>query len=314
MAKISDSMMAAVLRGAQRLDGLISPAPKTPIHMAMAQATKLVDAGLVERVACLHDQFCYQHGDDGDFYGFRVTVLGMQTLGVDSSEWPEYLHPAEPTPLAESHAEQDAAMEAALSPPADDDATLDAREHEADRAAYNAEQEAELANPPPMDADGNGVEEPNMVNEIISTRANRLMRDFKAYNDASYLPIEAELISAIRSLTAHIPDTHAWARFCTDHADMVACLRAAVGTPKAERQPKAPREPGTPSTPREGSKQATVIAMLQGAGGVTNMEVQTATGWAPHTVRGFLAGLKKKGHFVVSTKDADRGMVYSIAV
>lgn len=40
---------------------------------------------------------------------------------------------------------------------------------------------------------------------------------------------------------------------------------------------------------REGSKKAKVIEMLKREKGATNEEIQKATGWQPHTVRGFLS-------------------------
>ena len=61
------------------------------------------------------------------------------------------------------------------------------------------------------------------------------------------------------------------------------------------------------------SKQAEVIALLRRPAGATVGEVQAATGWQPHTVRGLFAGaLKKKlGLTVVGTKE-ERGRVYRI--
>ena len=50
--------------------------------------------------------------------------------------------------------------------------------------------------------------------------------------------------------------------------------------------------------PREGPKQEQVLAMLRRPEGTTVAQIAEATGWAQHTVRGFFAGLKKKGHAV----------------
>jgi hypothetical protein len=73
-------------------------------------------------------------------------------------------------------------------------------------------------------------------------------------------------------------------------------LRAALAT-----KPGRPaREPGAPRKPREGTKQQAVLAMLRREEGATVAQIAEATGWASHTVRGFLAGLKKKG-FQVTT-------------
>jgi len=67
-------------------------------------------------------------------------------------------------------------------------------------------------------------------------------------------------------------------------------------------------------TPREGTKQATLIAMLRAPNGATIEEIMAATGWQSHTVRGAMAGaLKKKlGLEVTSEKIEDRGRVYKL--
>jgi len=67
-------------------------------------------------------------------------------------------------------------------------------------------------------------------------------------------------------------------------------------------------------TPREGTKQATLIAMLRAPDGATIEEIMAATGWQSHTVRGAMAGaLKKKlGLEVTSEKVENRGRVYSL--
>lgn len=46
--------------------------------------------------------------------------------------------------------------------------------------------------------------------------------------------------------------------------------------------------------PARENKGATLIAMLRREGGATSEEMQTASGWQPHSVRGFLAGTVKK--------------------
>ena len=55
------------------------------------------------------------------------------------------------------------------------------------------------------------------------------------------------------------------------------------------------------------------LDLLSRATGATVEEMQTATGWQPHSVRGFLAGTVKKklGHEIASTKE-ERGRVYRI--
>jgi len=55
--------------------------------------------------------------------------------------------------------------------------------------------------------------------------------------------------------------------------------------------------------PRTGTKRETILALLRRPAGATLAEIaDTAGGWQPHSVRGFLAGLKKKGLAVTSEK------------
>jgi hypothetical protein len=86
---------------------------------------------------------------------------------------------------------------------------------------------------------------------------------------------------------------------CEDATDnpisrAVKHLRAAL----ASKPARTPGEPGAPRKPREGTKQEQVLAMLRRPEGATVTQIAEATAWNSNTVRGFLAGLKKKGHAV----------------
>ncbi|WP_421989947.1 DUF3489 domain-containing protein [Roseococcus sp.] len=71
--------------------------------------------------------------------------------------------------------------------------------------------------------------------------------------------------------------------------DALAALKAVLSRGDYTRMPGALREP------REGTKQDAVLALLRREEGATIAQVMEATGWAQHTIRGFFAGLKKKG-------------------
>ena len=75
---------------------------------------------------------------------------------------------------------------------------------------------------------------------------------------------------------------------------------------------KAPEAQGP--TPRSGTKQAQVIAMLQRPEGATIAEIVAATAWQAHSARGLISGvLKKKLGLVVGLiKEDGRGAVYRI--
>ena len=100
--------------------------------------------------------------------------------------------------------------------------------------------------------------------------------------------------------------------------------RVAPAKPKAThtKQPRAKRanaprkakraKPEKHSRP--GSKTARVLALLQRPTGATLQELIRATGWQPHSVRGFISGIvgKKLRLTVVSVRDADGVRRYSV--
>jgi hypothetical protein len=65
---------------------------------------------------------------------------------------------------------------------------------------------------------------------------------------------------------------------------------------------------------RPGSKTAKILDLLTRPGGVTSQQLIKATGWLPHSVRGFLSGTvsKKMGLTVTSTKGDDGARTYSV--
>jgi Protein of unknown function (DUF3489) len=88
---------------------------------------------------------------------------------------------------------------------------------------------------------------------------------------------------------------------------------------KATPAKKAPkgrtkREVAKPKAARGGSKAAKVLDLLKRPDGATSRELMKATGWLPHSVRGFLSGTvrKKLGLTVTSTKGDDGERTYSV--
>jgi hypothetical protein len=72
-------------------------------------------------------------------------------------------------------------------------------------------------------------------------------------------------------------------------AAAMEALRAAMPSRPAPPHTNGPRQP------RQGTKQQAVLALLRRPEGATVAQGAEATGWANHTVRGFFAGLKKRG-------------------
>ena len=105
----------------------------------------------------------------------------------------------------------------------------------------------------------------------------------------------------------------------------VAPRRANVAPPKAKsaRKAKASKKASKARTKpavakstvaRDGSKTAKILDLLKRPGGATSKELMKATGWLPHSVRGFLSGTvgKKMGLTVISTKGDDGERTYLV--
>jgi hypothetical protein len=88
---------------------------------------------------------------------------------------------------------------------------------------------------------------------------------------------------------------HAGLPLAEDLSEPMERLRSLLAR---RRSPGRPLAAGAARVPREGTKQEAVLTLLRRAEGATVAQVMEATGWAQHTVRGFFAGLKKKGHMV----------------
>jgi hypothetical protein len=82
------------------------------------------------------------------------------------------------------------------------------------------------------------------------------------------------------------------------------------------RQPAIarPQQRSSKEQPGRASKQAQVIAMLQAPQGTTIEAMAEATGWQPHSVRGFLAGVvRKKLGLDLASSAAEGGRIYRVA-
>ena len=77
-------------------------------------------------------------------------------------------------------------------------------------------------------------------------------------------------------------------------------------TPKAKKGAKQAKGQEAIG-PREGSKTAQVVAMLQRKGGATLIEIMEKMGWQKHTVRGFMAGAMKKAGYTVESFKSEAG-------
>ena len=90
--------------------------------------------------------------------------------------------------------------------------------------------------------------------------------------------------------------------------------RPAKKPPMAPRPAKPAKREKRAGSVREGSKSAKVLELLLRPDGGSLQELMKATGWQPHSVRGFISGTlgKKMGLTVESTKREDGERVYSL--
>ncbi len=97
--------------------------------------------------------------------------------------------------------------------------------------------------------------------------------------------------------------------------DAAPAPQAAGVAPKAKRPGNEAKAADAAPTAREGSKEAIVLEMLRRPEGATLADIQSATGWRPHSVRGFISGAlgKKMGLTVESFKTPEGARAYRIA-
>ena len=87
----------------------------------------------------------------------------------------------------------------------------------------------------------------------------------------------------------------AWNDETNREIDIIGALEEPMAALSIALAGKPERPAGAPRPQREGTKQQAVLGLLRRDEGATIAQIMEATAWQSHTVRGFLAGLKKKG-------------------
>jgi len=154
------------------------------------------------------------------------------------------------------------------------------------------------------------------LGELIGKDGKRLVENWNSLTGVA--PVKkftstkvgvARIWDAIQGLGDSVDSTPETAEAEAQQKPHVAPEEAPVSE-KTTRAKKAP----TSAAARQGSKTATVLELLKRKGGATAQELMDATGWQPHSVRGFISGTvgKKMGLTVVSTKSESGERTYSI--
>ena len=145
------------------------------------------------------------------------------------------------------------------------------------------------------------------MTEVLSPAQQRLLTRAAADGDQA-ITVEPE---ARRTASALVK--RGLLAASADGFSITSAGRAAVGV--ADNVKTEPACDGsTPKAPRPDSKAARVIDLLGRPEGSTVAQLSQATGWLPHSVRGFMAGaLKKKHGVLLASEPAEGGRVYRIA-
>ncbi|MDI3306256.1 MAG: DUF3489 domain-containing protein [Acetobacteraceae bacterium] len=268
--KLTDTQRAILAAAAQHPEHLAYPPERLPAAARQTVAKALLKHDLVIAVhRPAHDAVALWTVD-GDSVLLKIADEGLRAIGVE---------PATP-------AEEDEQSEAAiLRRNAERRATAEAAAPEADRAPLGGEDTA------PEDAPAEDAE---------TAQTASLAEDLALLDEALTTP-PARRIS-LRDAAQRVLD--AWddeASQRDDLADAIEALRGILVRPGREA-----RDPAAPRKPREGTKQQQVLAMLRRPEGATVAQIAEATGWAPHTVRGFFAGLKKRQGIAVEVLERVR--------
>ena len=265
MTKLSDTQRVILSAAAQHEIGL-ARAPKTlPAAARNAVFRSLIKNSLLTEINAPRDYvgLGWRQDEDGTWIVARITDEGLRAIGIDPNEGDVVA--GEPDCSGIEGSVPDTAP--TLAP---DDAP-----GETPAPANEAAQAAPL------------TEEIALLDQLLAAPAAPAATPRASLRDTAAAVLEAW-------------DDQA-ARFGTHDGDLIGALDAPIAALRmllAGKPARTPPEPGTPRKPREGTKQEQVLAMLRRPEGATVAQIAEATGWAQHTVRGFFAGLKKKGHAV----------------
>jgi hypothetical protein len=265
--KLFETARTVLTLASTRTDHLVRP-PKLPAAAARQVIRSLLKGGLVEEVpAPIEDTaYAWRTNEDGAALMLRATALGLARI-VEADGTQEL-------PMTDEAAAIAAGSEAFASQRQDVD-TSDAT------TVVTAVAEA---NRPPLattaEAARMGEAAPTSVQPCDAAQA------------APTAPTRGKVQDALRQTTQALLD--AWDNL-TNHEsdnigaldDLFAALRAALAARRAA--------PDESSRQPKDTKQAQVLAMLRREAGASGPAIAEAMGWAPHTVRGFLAGLSRKG-------------------
>ncbi len=269
---LSDTAFRILSEASQHPLGLATPPATLPAAARSAVLRSLLKQGLlVESTAPVGENGRGWPQHDGALVAMQITGEGRQAIGTDVPR--NAVDEAGLDGLSEAkyqteHAVQ-RALDAGIALTADDVAAQAVASDIIPASAFD-EPPGELSEAPRAAAVGAG----GNPTEAAGSRSTSLL------GTTGQLGLRAAAHSLIAAWDA--PDR-------PDLAAAINALRAVLATHHAASSPTGPRQP------RQDTKQAAVLALLRRPEGASGPQMIEVTGWAPHTVRGFLAGLARKG-------------------
>jgi hypothetical protein len=271
--KLSETARALLTAAAVRNDHLIRP-PQLPIAAARQVIRSLLNAGLAVEVPALIEDAAYawRTGEDGNVLVLHATRLGLARVSEDQN-----VHavsaandaPAEAARTKALRTQAPVGRRVTAQAPHDSDKPTNvpaaAQDPQGRLDGYSHCGAAAPSSPPPPDAHrtlrhAGGQQRPDNLRQA----AQALLDAWDALTDSNHATLHPL-------------------------SDPIAGLRTALtatGSTSASSDG---------SRLRKDTKQARALTMLRRDEGASGPHIAAEMGWAPHTVRGFLAGLAKKG-------------------
>ncbi len=290
--KLSDTARGMLTLAATREDRLVRP-PTLPAAARLQVVRSLLNNGLVEEVSAPIDDPVYIWRDaDGAILMLHATDAGLAAIGATTA-------PADQSPTIEAFTQAVIGFLAeegcnATILEEDEVRTMIADGHANGRPAARvagdilawlaeteeeAEEAAESANP--------GAQTADTADEDAVAREAAAVAD--ALDAAPTAPERANLRAAAQVVL------DAWNNEANRETDIIAALEGPMSALQTALAEQRPSRSSPPRNPRTGTKQEQVLTLLRRPEGATVAQISEITAWQTHTVRGFLAGLKKKG-------------------
>jgi hypothetical protein len=306
MTKLSDTQRVILSKAAQHEALLATPPAKLPAAARQAALRSMVGKGLLKEVPAPRDAIGvgWRQDEDGAWIALRITAAGLAAIGVEPEPAMDVadaelggLTPAEFKEEQElAQAALDAGVDLSLDAEGNDDRPRDERngvdttlvigDHEGSNGETAPPGMALLPTAPQGDSlAAFPSAPPSPSGEAPEAPQRPPVSQRGPIGGAAALRMAAATVLTV------------WDAQERDGLDeAISGLRDALAaSPRAARAPRPPRDPAAPRQPRSGTKQEAVLALLRRDEGTTIAEIIVATGWQPHTVRGFLAGLKRRG-------------------